>query len=183
MSWRRPQAEICCLVTPLSRCLLPGPSRGDFSSAFASASASLLPLLALSLFLPSSFPSLVLSFCLSVILLGRKSQRDSLWGVVGYDLRAGCDARHGSQRYVGRGVAGRCAGVAWAWACVRACVRYVTGSGCSSDGRAGRLVSSRRRRKDKRPFVVCGCGQRRRKLSPTAAVMAAAGGSGSSYYY
>lgn len=44
-----------------------------------------------------------------------KSQRDSRWGVVGYDLRAGCDVRRGSQRCVGRGARGAVPGMDWAW--------------------------------------------------------------------
>lgn len=56
-----------------------------------------------------------------------KSQRDSRWGVVGYDLRAGCDVRRGSQRCVGRGARGAVPGMdwAWSWAC-----RTDTVSGC-----------------------------------------------------
>lgn len=114
-----------------------GPCLRNFPCA-RSASSFPSPLLALAFVLPPSFYSAF-----------PKSQRDSRWGVVGYDLRAGCDVRRGSQRCVGRGAWGAGRGVpAWAglgWAC-----RTVPGVGadgrCSSgrqaDGRAGGQLAS-----------------------------------------
>lgn len=74
------------------RCLLPGPFLGGFFSASSASSFSLFS---------SAF------FRLS----SQKSQRDSRWGVVGYDLRAGGNVRRGSQRCVGRGARGAVPGL------------------------------------------------------------------------
>lgn len=105
------------------------------------------------LFLFFSLSFLGLGFFLppSSLLLSKKSQRDSWWGVVGYDLRAGGDVRRGSQRGVGRGARGAVPGLGWAGLGVP----YGTGCGCRcgcgcglavlvgrTGGRAGEWASS-----------------------------------------
>lgn len=120
-------------VSVLFRCLLPGPFLRNFPCA-RSASSFSSPLLALAFFLPPSFYSAF-----------PKSQRDSRWGVVGYDLRAGCDVRRGSQRCVGRGARGAVSrhGLAWSGRAVR-CREWMRMGGARRtgrrDGRAGRSL-------------------------------------------
>lgn len=99
--------RMCCLVC-------------RFRSAAFSPARSFGTSLVLLFFSPSSFsfspPLLFCSFFrLPFYFSFPKSQRDSQWGVVGYDLRAGCDLRRGSQRCVGRGARGAVPGMDWAW--------------------------------------------------------------------
>lgn len=99
----------------------------------------------ISLFAPSfvspSFPrSYEIFLPPSVCFVSPKSQRDSRWGVVGYDLRAGCDVRRGSQRCVGRGARGAVPGMdwAWSWACRASTGEWMRmGSARRADARTG----------------------------------------------
>lgn len=88
---------------------------------------------------PPSFPRFYEIFLPpSVCFVSPKSQRDSQWGVVGYDLRAGCDVRRGSQRCVGRGARGAVPGMdwAWSWACRTSTGEWMRmGSARRADGR------------------------------------------------
>lgn len=114
----------------------------SFRCLFTRPVASEFALCSLFFFFPPSCPcsyEVFLPPCFCSVF--PKSQRDSRWGVVGYDLRAGCDVRRGSQRCVGRGARGAVPGMdwAWSWAC-----RTDTGSGCGwavlvgqTDGRTG----------------------------------------------
>lgn len=177
MSWREPQPAMCCLVCHFcSACLLPGPSLRKCSSASAPGlSSPFLSWLFLSL---CSF--LLPSFLLFLIPREKKrAQRYSPWGVVGYDLRAGCDV----EARVGERSCG-------AWGAGRLVCRRGSGSrravrvprvDCERVGgrTEGRSLLRRRfeEQRKERPFVGVD-EQKRGKLSPTTAAGDGSGGCG-----
>lgn len=152
-SWREPQPQVCRLVYhSRSAAFLPGPLLRNFPFAPS--------------FVPPSFPrSDEIFLPPSVCFVSPKSQRDSRWGVVGYDLRAGCDVRRGSQRCVGRGARGAVPGMdwAWSWACRTSTGEWMRmGSARRADrrtggrarGRADRSLGCSRGRKER--YSCCG---------------------------